>query len=197
MTYGHLFSLLTDSKLSPEQFGDYLGVAGMTLRRWRKAAPTSALPRKYETALIDAMSRLLALSNLGLTLDSLKEASSRPDAMVDVLSRIGMDVERQRQVDRSSTAYTYFQKLGRAWKQRISVLRTVIISKELMLTDKLVAYGALFYLISPIQLLPNYIPVVGLLDDYAILVIAAAYYVRRFGSELKESLELDPDLSEA
>jgi uncharacterized membrane protein YkvA (DUF1232 family) len=211
---------MQDAGLSPEHFGERLGIAGMTLRRWRKSPPDGDLPKKYETALIDAMSQLVAegklnpdspsvkailkertnlsissaLKNLGLTFEDLKSSSARPDAMEDVLSRIGMDSERQRQVDRSGKAYAYFQKLGRSWQTRIKVLRWVVTSTELSLTDKLVAYGALFYLISPVQLLPNYIPVVGLLDDYAVIVMAVTYYMRRFGPMLEKhvDLELDP-----
>ena len=46
--------------------------------------------------------------------------------------------------------------------------------------DKLAAYGALFYLITTFDLIPDTIPVFGLLDDFAILGIVVAYYVQKF-----------------
>ena len=56
----------------------------------------------------------------------------------------------------------------------------VVKSKELTTLDKLVAYGALFYLLTPFDLIPDNIPIFGLIDDYAILGIAIAYYMKRF-----------------
>ncbi|MDE2313589.1 MAG: DUF1232 domain-containing protein [Elusimicrobia bacterium] len=56
----------------------------------------------------------------------------------------------------------------------------VIRSPQLTLTDKLVAYGALFYLITPFDLIPDTIPGIGYLDDFAILSLALLYYERRF-----------------
>lgn len=55
----------------------------------------------------------------------------------------------------------------------------VIRSKDLTLADKLVAYGALFYLITPMDFIPDAIPVVGYLDDFAVLGLALAYYAHR------------------
>jgi uncharacterized membrane protein YkvA (DUF1232 family) len=220
MTYQTLLQVIAESGLSAEEFAKRLGLTGMTLRRWRRLQPDETLPRKYERALIDAVSLLIAegkirsdspsvtsvlagqgtsmaavLSNFGLTTEGLLASSQKPDAMEDVLSRIGMDEERQHQVDRSAAAFAYFQSLGRAWKRRIKILRWVVSTNELTLGEKLIAYGALFYLISPVQLIPNYIPVIGLLDDYAVIVIAVAFYVRRYGPRFADVFE--PDLAEA
>jgi uncharacterized membrane protein YkvA (DUF1232 family) len=49
-----------------------------------------------------------------------------------------------------------------------------------------VAYGALFYLILPFDLIPDSIPVFGYVDDFGILGFAVAYYARKF-PELKRS----------
>jgi uncharacterized membrane protein YkvA (DUF1232 family) len=46
--------------------------------------------------------------------------------------------------------------------------------------EKLSAYGALFYLITVFDLIPDTIPVFGVLDDFAILGIVTAYYLRKF-----------------
>ena len=42
------------------------------------------------------------------------------------------------------------------------------------------ALFAIIYFLSPIDLIPDHIPVFGLLDDYAVLGLAIAYYMRRF-----------------
>ena len=52
-------------------------------------------------------------------------------------------------------------------------------SEKISILDKFVAYGALFYLVMVFDLIPDTVPVFGLLDDFAILGIATAYYVKR------------------
>jgi uncharacterized membrane protein YkvA (DUF1232 family) len=70
--------------------------------------------------------------------------------------------------------------MGKDWAERISSLMKVLESNELHTFDKLVAYGALFYLIFPFDLIPDYIPVFGYMDDFIVLGFAVAYYIKRF-----------------
>jgi uncharacterized membrane protein YkvA (DUF1232 family) len=70
--------------------------------------------------------------------------------------------------------------MGREWKKRITTLWKVVRSNKLTHFDKLVAYGALFYLLTPIDFIPDHIPVFGLMDDYLVLGIAVAYYAKNF-----------------
>jgi uncharacterized membrane protein YkvA (DUF1232 family) len=100
------------------------------------------------------------------------------------LSRIGMSSERRAEVDSSEKKLGTYFKLGSEWQTRISTLWQVISSKKLDLTDKLVAYGALFYLIFPLDLIPDHIPVIGLLDDYGVLGIAVGYYLKKYAGEV-------------
>ena len=43
MTYKQLFALLGATGMSPEQFGNEVGLSGMTLRRWRSHAAVRKL----------------------------------------------------------------------------------------------------------------------------------------------------------
>ena len=45
-------------------------------------------------------------------------------------------------------------------------------SNTLSLKDKAIVYGALGYFILPIDLIPDYIPVIGLSDDFGTLIYA-------------------------
>ena len=45
-------------------------------------------------------------------------------------------------------------------------------SNTLFLKDKAIIYGALGYFILPIDLIPDYIPVIGLSDDFGTLIYA-------------------------
>ena len=44
------------------------------------------------------------------------------------------------------------------------------------------------YLASPIDLIPDFIPVLGHLDDAALIAVALAYVIRRSGREVVEEL---------
>jgi uncharacterized membrane protein YkvA (DUF1232 family) len=55
----------------------------------------------------------------------------------------------------------------------------VVKSSKLSHVDKLVAYGALFYLLTPMDLIPDHIPVLGLVDDFGVLGFALTYYTKR------------------
>ena len=59
--------------------------------------------------------------------------------------------------DHSNRTLGYFQKLGQAWKDKIAVLRRVVKDEHLALAEKVVAYGALFYLITPFDLIPDHV----------------------------------------
>jgi len=48
-------------------------------------------------------------------------------------------------------------------------------SKKIGLMGKIIAYGSLFYLLDPLDLIPDNIIGFGLIDDFAILGIAAIY----------------------
>ena len=204
MMYLHLFQLMDDCSLSYEQLGERLGVSGMTLRRWRHNEPRDEVPRVYQAALVEVIYQLIiegslapsapvvqamldrnanlsigaALKNLGLSTSDLPASGSGEDRMIEALASIGTDGGRKTQIDRSSGLLNYFQKLGLDWKDKIVTLRDVITSTQLTALDKVVAYGALFYLITPFDLVPDYVPILGLIDDYGILAMAVAYYAR-------------------
>ena len=82
-------------------------------------------------------------------------------------------------VDKQKKKILSFKKLGLEWSERISILTGVIASKKLSALDKFMAYGALFYLVMVFDLIPDTVPVFGMLDDFAILGIAATYYLKR------------------
>ena len=60
---------------------------------------------------------------------------------------------------------------------------------------KLVGVGALFYLVWPFDLIPDYIPILGWLDDVGVLTAAAFFYVgeiRRWASVAVPSASAAP-----
>jgi uncharacterized membrane protein YkvA (DUF1232 family)/DNA-binding XRE family transcriptional regulator len=206
MKYPHLLTLQNEAGFSPEQLAKRLGISGMTLRRWEKTPPEGDLPPLYETALVGVIYELVGegklslesslvktvmsehtwgpfeatMTQLGFSKETLKGGKYDEGKMIEGLSEIGVNEFKRAAVEKSEKKILSFKNWGKEWSSRITSLMTVLKSKELHTFDKLVAYGALFYLINPFDLIPDYIPVFGYMDDFFILGLAAAYYVKRF-----------------
>ena len=212
MKYSHLLTIQKEAKLSPEQLAGKLGVSGMTLRRWRDQPLGRDLPPLYAKAMIGAVHQLVNDGRLSVASSSVKavvaEQGRRSEVgiplasgfseevlvgekydlrkMTQSLFEIGSSEFKRKEVARSETAIRSFKRKGRQWAARISALMNVLKSDELHAFDKLVAYGALFYLINPFDIIPDYIPVFGYMDDFFILGLAAAYYLKRFPNLVKK-----------
>jgi uncharacterized membrane protein YkvA (DUF1232 family) len=210
VNYQHLTTLLKETGFSPEQLGARIGISGMTLRRWSDLPAQDPVPELYEKALHEVVYELLAegtlpkdsevvhvvtkessifnaaIKNLGFTADFM--ASGKPDSesVLNGMSGLGSQPSKQESVDRSKERISTYTKLGQDWKYRIKTLQSVIASKDLNRLDKFAAYGALFYLLTPFDLIPDHIPVFGLLDDFFILGLVAVYYVNRFPQLFKK-----------
>lgn len=206
MNYSDVKTLLKDSGLSPEQLGSRIGMSGMTLRRWSELPAQDSVPELYKSAFHETVYELLAegalpsdssliekvlkesenssfnaaIKNLGFTHDFLKSAKPDTESVVTGLAQIGAQAGKQESVDRSKKRILSYGKLGEDWKYRVKTLYEVITSKELQPLDKFAAYGALFYLLTPFDLIPDHIPVFGLLDDFFILGLVVLYYVKRY-----------------
>jgi uncharacterized membrane protein YkvA (DUF1232 family) len=110
----------------------------------------------------------------------MEQGQSHPDKVLIGLSEIGASPQHQSEVRQNKKEISRFRKLGEEWSRRITTLGAVIRSRKLTQMEKLSAYGALFYLITVFDLIPDTIPVFGVLDDFAILGIVTAYYLRKF-----------------
>jgi uncharacterized membrane protein YkvA (DUF1232 family) len=211
MNHSHLLTIEKEARLSPEQLAEKLGVSGMTLRRWRDLPSGKELPPLYTKAIIGVVHQLVNDGKLSIESSSVKavvseqqqrcgeSGSLQPGFSGDVLEAEKLDLKNMTQslfemgsnefkrseVEKSAKKILSFKKKGRGWASRISSLMAVLKSDELHLLDKLVAYGAFFYLINPFDLVPDYIPVFGYMDDFFILGLAAAYYAKRFPSLVK------------
>jgi uncharacterized membrane protein YkvA (DUF1232 family) len=205
MTFGQLQDVLESTKLSPERLAPIFNVASMTVRRWQKSPRQKPVPQVHRWNIIESLYKLVQADklstdsaslreilncttpgsfqaitkDLGVSSNALMSGDNQQDKMVLMLSQIGVDNSHKKEVDDGAQKLSYFKKMGSEWNTRISQLINVIRSKQLSPLDKVVAYGALFYLITPIDLIPDHIPVLGLVDDFGVLGFAAAYYLRR------------------
>jgi uncharacterized membrane protein YkvA (DUF1232 family) len=206
MTYAHLFRLLKEAGMSPEQLGERLGIAGITIRRWMDVPKGDALPILYEKALTTLVMELIvegrlssdsnsaklflkkgadtvhlaAIKSLGFSDDFFKKEETCSEDVVEAMAHLGADKKKQALVEKSKDKIESHWKLGKEWKSRLQTLWNAITSKNLSTFEKFAAYGALFYLISPFDLIPDHIPIFGLMDDYVILGLAVSFYLKRF-----------------
>ena len=205
MIHSQLLTVLEQTRLSPEQLAPLMGVSNMTIRRWRSAPSNSAIPKAYESRVLEGIYQLIidgylrpdtpevleilktakplsinaVAQSLGLTSEDINGPGTQQDRMTAMLNRIGLSETNRNEVDAGEEKFTGFKKLGVDWKRMISTLVGVVRSKELLATEKLVAYGALFYLLCPFDLIPDHIPVFGLMDDFAVLSMAVSFYATR------------------
>lgn len=186
--------------------GKRLGISNMTIRRWMKKSSGQILPAIYEKTVWDAVYQMTAegmlspgstfvqkavkenqklyfraaMKSLGFKGSSRKPPRFSLKSIREGLSQIGAKEGHQLEVEKNQKKILSFVRLGRDWKERISTLLKVVSSTRLSGGDKLVAYGALFYLLCPLDLIPDNVPIFGLMDDYCVLRLASEHYVAKY-----------------
>lgn len=202
MTYGELRTAIEYVQLSPEVLAPYFGIGSMTIRRWAKLAPTKPVPLAYERGILEGLYKLIVegkvdakhssissllecsaslsfeavIKSMGVSTNLIGAVSNHQETMTIALSKIGLKETHKKIVDEGTEQIKGFRKLGTEWHSRITRLLKIVRAKKLSRMDKLVAYGALFYLVTPFDLIPDHIPIVGLIDDFGVLGFAVAYY---------------------
>lgn len=121
-------------------------------------------------------SHLQTEESIAKTCDS--SVHSSEDMMLG-LTEIGSSIERQEIVQKNSEKLNGFKKLSELWTSKIEVLQKVLSEQNFTLAEKLIAFGALFYLITPFDLIPDQTPFFGLVDDFGVLEFASAFYLKK------------------
>ena len=65
----------------------------------------------------------------------------------------------------------------------LRLLRSLIADRSAPLDVRIVLVGLLAWILSPIDLIPEFIPVLGPLDDVVVAIVAMRYVRRRVGTE--------------
>jgi hypothetical protein len=65
----------------------------------------------------------------------------------------------------------------------LRLIRSVIGDRSAPLGVRLVLIGLLAWIVSPIDLIPDFIPVLGPIDDVVVAIVAMRYVRRRLGAE--------------
>lgn len=209
MRQAHLKLLLKTTGLSPEQLGRRIGVSGMSVRRWAARGRDFAFEPIYAAAIRDAVYQLIidgaldassacareilaqsrhlqqeaAIASLGLPADLPRadELENHPKKVLAALAQIGSEAARRADVDERRAEIVGYRKMGKEWSSRIGSLLDAVRSSQVGAVEKAAAYGALAYLLAPLDLIPDAIPVFGMVDDFSMVGIAAAFCAARLG----------------
>ena len=205
MKYSHLKKLIQESGLSPEELAGPFGVSNMTLRRWSKEPGGKEIPAASTRLLVEGVHQLVSegvlkansetvqevladspsrsfeavLSGMGVASTEQSPGSSYEEKMTMALFQIGSNKDHQDQVEKGEERLSWFKKQGTEWKNSITTLTKVVRDRSFSTVEKMIAYGALFYLIAPMDLVPDALPFAGVVDDYGVLILASAYYMAR------------------
>jgi len=193
-----VMALMLESKLSPEKFGSRLGISGMTLRRWKTAKRTQMLPKIYQLALIDMIHQLLGEGVLSFRskvvrkiLKSQKDMSGkalvrllsipkdclsgRDQHVIAALVQMGKSTTNRRLVDKGQKALSKIGKQGACWASALAKLRGILASEESSKHQVDLSYGALFYLLSPVDLILRPIEFFSKMHIFGVLNLVIFY----------------------
>src|SRR5262249_30732376 len=117
---------------------------------------------------------------LGEAGEMLPRISSHEEKIVTVLFNLGNSATARTSVEKSLGELQTFADWGPTWKYNLRTLTKIIKSDKFTFLEKQVAYGALFYLLLPLDLIPDAIPVFGYIDDFGMLCAAASHYSLKY-----------------
>lgn len=172
-TISQLKTLLREREISPEKLAKELKISNMTIRRLLMKDDDAILPEKYHAQ----FDRMLPADRTG---------GSAPQALPEVEideNAMGLDMRPfLLQIEKEGAAYSDWthlrselkkkwedQNLGGSLRAAAKKLHTLITSNEIPARYRSLSVGALLYLINPVDLIPDVMPAVGYLDDFAVL----------------------------
>ncbi len=170
-----LRSYLERNNLSPEDFASSVQLSHMTIRRWLQKPNSEELPAKYAPLLNPVLGETPMTAIPQFSIAGSLANMNMSDLMLEI-ERSGMDYTDG--VDALESDVKTKLKTARVDKLFVDYCKrliTLIRAPRVPLRAKAVCMGALLYFISPIDLIPDHIPVVGYLDDLAVLSIALNY----------------------
>ncbi len=191
---GDLRDLLEERKISPEIFSKQVKISPMTLRRLIKKAPSTLIPEKYHPALdlLTGVGPSVPLSGTQPALGKIQTIlNMRPgssfDSVIAELEETGRQCDDFKRLEAETTAKCSDPNIGRELLDLVKTAVKSLFSNEVPIKYKAVVAGALLYFINPIDLIPDTIPVIGYLDDFAVLTLAMGMLIKFKQGKASES----------
>jgi hypothetical protein len=206
MQFKDVIAIFSETGLSPENLAKWIGISNSTYRRWLRNPPAKEFPRSYIPNVSAGVYRLLAggflkygsppveafirrntpeyfaaaITALGEAAETMPREMPHEEKVAVVLVNLGTSASARARVDVALDGIRDFAKWGVTWKYNIEKLVGIVQSDKFSAPDKSVAYGALFYLLLPLDLIPSTVPVFGYIDDFGMLCVAMSYYSRKY-----------------
>ena len=167
-TVKDLKSYLQSQSLSPERFSALCGISNMTIRRWVKNDDATLLPQKYwplfDHALVDHSVNEFQDSQVFAFQDGFKELEKHVHSM-------GQNTKSEETLKTEFTEKTADINIGKGLIDKVKLLFKALTSPQISNYHRTLVLGAIVYFISPIDLIPDATPVIGYLDDYAVVTM--------------------------
>ena len=159
---------LNTHSLSPERFAILCGISNMTVRRWVKNSDEFELPKKYWPIFDHAFLKA------DLTEDNPSHTFNFQDGFPDLEKHVhglGTSARSEETLKTEFDEKTTDLSIGKGLIDKVKLLFQALTGKHISHYHRTLVLGAIVYFISPIDLIPDLTPVVGYLDDYAVVTM--------------------------
>jgi uncharacterized membrane protein YkvA (DUF1232 family) len=171
---------------SPETLSRKLKISNMTIRRLLRKPHDTVIPGKYHAA-FDAVSspETEMVPFLASHFTKIPDETSFDGLLIE-LEKAGEGVQDLEKLKRDVDTKYKDKNIGKELRDNVALVLKSIFSKDLPLKYRAICVGAILYFINPIDLIPDTIPVIGYLDDFAVLTLVATLILKGKSGE-KES----------
>jgi uncharacterized membrane protein YkvA (DUF1232 family) len=167
-TVQDLKAYLQIHSLSPERFSALCGISNMTVRRWVKNDKVQKLPSKYWPMFDHAF-----VAN-ETSLEGTAHVFSFQDGFSDLekhVHALGENAASESNLKVDFTEKTNDKTIGQGLIDKVKLLFQALTSPQISHYHRTLVLGAIVYFISPVDLIPDVTPVIGYLDDYAVVTM--------------------------
>jgi uncharacterized membrane protein YkvA (DUF1232 family) len=186
-TVADLARYLETQKISPEAFAVKCSISNMTFRRMLSKKPQHAVPQKYWAAL-DLATGGSSVPTANPWADLMGEDFGVLEQSLEEDGAKGHDLNK---LEDDISIKTKAAEVGKKLKELVTTVFNAVKSDKISTRDRFLAIGALLYFLNPIDLIPDALPGVGYLDDFAVLTMVAARLANPFRAAAKDAKNSD------
>lgn len=162
-----LRTYLLQNSLSPEKFAAQCGISNMTVRRWLKNEDSHPLPSKYWPIFDHALS--------GASEEQLGQSFKFEDGFADLEKHVHhlgeINASSPQKLDQDFQQKKNDRAIGQGLLDKVKMLFSLLTSDQMNHYQRTLVIGAIVYFISPVDLIPDPTPIMGYLDDYAVVTM--------------------------
>ena len=168
-TVGDLREYLSQNSLSPEKLSGLCGISNMTVRRWLKNEATSPLPSKYWPI----FDHSFAKSPDASLAQTFQFGDGFPDLEKHVFD-LGSSLSASANIESEFVEKSKDESIAKGLIDKVKLLFSLVKSDQITHYQRTLVLGAIVYFISPFDLVPDPTPIMGYLDDYAVVTMVLA-----------------------